>query len=132
MISKLEISAKGDLELTDDIRKYVEAKIAKLDRFMNKHARKSAHAEVHLNQEKGQKSDRFTAEVVLHVPGETMTAKESTLNIFAAIDIVEAKLRNQLRRYKDKHVSSIRQGDRKGMVARIRRLAERDFWGSQN
>lgn len=132
MISKLEISSKGDLELNDDIRKYVNSKIAKLDRFMNKHARKSAYAEVKLGQEKGKKSDKFTAEVILHLPGETMTAKESTLNIYAAVDIVEAKLRNQLRKYKEKHTTNDKRVDRKGVMQKIRSMADRDFWGSQN
>ena len=29
--------------------------------------------------------------------------KETTINIYAAVDIVEAKLKNQLTRYKQKH-----------------------------
>lgn len=131
MISKLEISASGGLELTDDIRKYIDKKIGRLDRFMNKHARKSAHVEVKLKQEKSKKKDRLMAEVILHMPGETMTAKESTLNIYAAIDIVEAKLKNQLRKYKEKNESH-RKGDRKGTMRKLRDLADKDFRGSQN
>ncbi len=130
MISKLEISASG-LELTDDIRKYVDKKIGRLDRFMSKHARKSVHAEVKLKQEKSKKKDKLMAEVILHLPGDTITAKESTLNIYAAIDIVEAKLKNQLKRYKDKNESR-HKADRKGALNRLRELADKDFRGSQN
>ena len=130
MITKLEISANG-IELTDDIKKYVEKKIGRLDRYMNKHARKSVHAEVKLKQEKSKKKDKLMAEVILHVPGETLTAKESTLNIYAAIDIVEAKLRNQLKKYKDKLESSQR-ADRKGALQKLRAMADRDYRGSQN
>lgn len=132
MISKLEVSASGTLELNDDIQKYIDKKIGRLDRFMSKHARKSAHAEVKLKQEKGKKNDRFIAEVVLHLPGETMTAKEATLNIFAAIDIVEAKLKNQIRKYKETHSSHDKRSDRKGVLSKFKRLADRDYWGSQN
>ena len=129
MISKLELSANG-VELTDDIKKYVDKKIGRLDRYMSKHARKSAHAEVKLKQEKSKKKDKLMAEVILHMPGDTITAKESTLNIYAAIDIVEAKLKNQLKKYKDKHDSH--KADRKGALKRLRDLADRDYRGSQN
>lgn len=132
MIDRIEIAAKGDLDLTEDMKKYVNNKIGKLDRYMSKHARKSTHAEVKLSQEKGKKREQFTAEVVLHVPGETMTAKESTLNIYAAVDIVEAKVKNQLRKYKDKHASHDKRSDRKGVLKKLRRLADRDFRGRQN
>lgn len=130
MIKNIEITASG-LELNEDIKKYVDKKIGRLDRFLSKHARKTVHAQVKLKQEHSKKKDRLMAEVVLHVPGETMTAKESTLNIYAAIDIVEAKLKNQLKKYKDKNESNKR-ADRKGALSRLRKLADRDFRGSQN
>lgn len=129
MIQKLEIVANG-MELNDDIKKYVDKKIGRLDKYMTRHARKTAHAEVKLKQEKSKKNDQFTAEVVLYVPGEKMMAKESTLNIYAAIDIVEAKIRNQLRKYKDKAVDH--KSDRKQVLRRLRNMADRDYWGSQN
>lgn len=129
MIQRIEIAATG-MELSDDIKKYLDKKIGKLDKYMTRHARKTVHAEVKIKQEKSKKNDRFTAEVVLHVPGEPLTAKESTLNIFAAIDIVEAKLRNQLRKYKDKAVNH--KTNRKKMLSKFRDLADKDFWGSQN
>ena len=37
---------------------------------------------------------------MLNVPGKTIMAKDSTTNIMAAIDIVEAKIMAQLRVYK--------------------------------
>jgi len=129
MISRIELTANG-VDLTDDVKKYVDKKIGRLDRFMSRHARKSVHAEVKLKQEKSKKKDRLMAEVILHMPGENITAKESTLNIYAAIDIVEAKLKNQLKKYKEKHTSS--KADRKGTFARLRKLADKDYRGSQN
>jgi ribosome-associated translation inhibitor RaiA len=41
----------------------------------------------------------------LHLPHETIVIKESTVNLFAAVDIAEAKLRLQLKKYKDSHSS---------------------------
>lgn len=129
MIEKIDISGVH-LELTDDIKKYVRKKISKLDRYMNKHARKTVHADVKLRDDKSTGKNRFTCEVLLHLPHETLTAKESTLNIFAAIDIVEAKLKNQLKKYKGK--TSRHKADRKGILQRVRNLTDRDYWGSQN
>lgn len=102
MINKLEISGVH-LKVDDDLRKYVTKKIGKLDHFMPRHARESAHAEVFLKEEKSKGKQRNTCEIVLYLPHDTLTTKESTINIYAAVDIVEAKLRNQLKKYKETH-----------------------------
>ena len=102
MINKIELSGIH-VSADEDIKKYARKKIAKLDGYMPKHARKSAHAEVKIEEStakkaKGQK--QYVAEVTIFVPGEVITAKETTVNMYAAIDIVEEKLKAQLRRYK--------------------------------
>lgn len=129
MIERIEITAQH-LELTEDLKKYIGKKVGRLDRFMSRHAKKSVHAEVKLKEESSKKKGKFTAEVILHMPQEVMTAKDSTLNIFAALDIVEAKLKNQLLKYKDK--TGDHRSDRKGVLAKLKRKADKDFWGSQN
>ena len=130
MIKQIDIAA-NDVELNDDVKKYIEQKIGRLDKYMGRHARGSARAEVKVRQEKTKSKDRHMAEVILHLPGTTLTAKETTLNVFAAIDIVEAKLKNQLKKYKEKNDRG-RGADRKGALGRLRKLADRDFRGSQN
>jgi ribosome-associated translation inhibitor RaiA len=42
----------------------------------------------------------------LHLPKDTLKVQETTMNMYAAVDIVEAKLKNQLKKYKDLHNSS--------------------------
>jgi ribosome-associated translation inhibitor RaiA len=37
------------------------------------------------------------------LPHDTINIKESTINMFAAIDIVEAKLKQQIQRHKELH-----------------------------
>lgn len=102
MIKKLEIS--GVHTNTDEkLRKYVTKAVSKLERFMPRHARKSAHVEVKLIENKRQKNNQCTAEIIISLPQGVMTAKESTINMFAAVDIVEAKLQNQLKKYKEIH-----------------------------
>lgn len=116
MISKFEI-AGVHADLNEDLRKYVEKKIGKLDKYLPKKSRESAHAEVKLKDEKAKNKKQYTCEVILHLPHETITSRESTLNMFAAVDIVEAKLKNQLKTYKNKH--SVARIHRK-LLAKIR------------
>jgi ribosome-associated translation inhibitor RaiA len=39
----------------------------------------------------------------MFLPRKEFATKETTMNIFAAVDIVEAKLKNNLRKYKETH-----------------------------
>lgn len=101
MIQKLEINGVHTV-LTDDLKKYITKKIGRLDRYMPKHARESVHAEIFVKERTKAKQER-ECEVVLHLPGSVITAKETTINMFAAVDIVESKLKNQLKKYKEAH-----------------------------
>lgn len=102
MIQKLEI-AGIHMEVTPELHKYVTKKIGHMDRYMSRHARESAHASVKLKEATIKTKKQCTCEVILHVPHDTITIQETTMNMYAAIDIVETKLKNQLKRYKEKH-----------------------------
>lgn len=112
MIKKIDITGIH-AEVEPDVAKYVKKKIAKLDSYMPKHARKSAHAEVRLKEEKVKTKKQSTCEVILYVPGEIITAKETTVNMYAAIDIVEEKLKSQLRKYKEQTMITKKRGEAK-------------------
>ncbi len=107
------------LELDEDVAKYIDRKIGRLDRYVPRSARKSAHAVVTLRETGNQDGNKYECEAIIRLPGETITAKEATLNKFAAIDIVEAKLKNQLRKYKETHA---RAKGRRGIIRRMRGL----------
>ena len=102
---KLEIDGTHNLG-NRDIVKYINKKFGSLDKYIPRHARRTAHAEVKLREQKVKDKKECMCEVVLHLPGENITAKEATMNMFAAVDIVEEKLKSQLRKYKDKHKKS--------------------------
>lgn len=104
MIKKLEISGVHTVA-TEDLKKYITKKIGRLDHYMPKSAKASAHAEVLVKEAKAKDKNKCTCEVILYLPQETITVKEATVNMFAAVDIVEAKLKNQLKKYKDLHTS---------------------------
>ena len=115
MISHIDISGIH-YEVSDDLKKYVTRKVSKLDRFVPRPARKSMHAEVKLTELKT-KSDKNQCEIILHLPEQQIVAKEATVNMFAAIDIVETKIKNQLKKYKDLHG-----GDRQDHRGTLRRF----------
>lgn len=117
MIKKLEINGVHTVA-TQDLQKYISKKIGKLDHHMPKSAKASVHAEVFVKEAKAKDKNKCTCEVILYLPKETITVKETTINMFAAVDIVEAKLKNQIKKYKDLHTSPKLH---RRLVARFRR-----------
>lgn len=123
MIQHINITGvRFDLDATT--KKYVTKKIGRLDRYLPKHARKSAHAEVKLKEVNRDHGNKYEAEVILHVPEKRLTAKDSTLNVLAAVDIVEAKLTNQLRKYKETHIPHI---GKRNLLSRFKRSYAREI-----
>lgn len=104
MITRLDISGVH-MSVGNDLKKYVVRKIGRLDRFIPRAGRESVHAEVKLKEGKAKNKNERTCEVIMHLPHENIAVKESTINMYAAIDIVETKLHHQLKRYKELHAS---------------------------
>ena len=103
MIKSLVITG-DNFELDETTKKYVQKKIGQLDRYLPRHARASASVIVILRQVNQNHGNKYEAEVVFNVPGRTMTAKDSTINMIAAVDIVEARIVSQMKKYKEKSV----------------------------
>ena len=97
-------------EIDEQTRKYAEKRIGRLERYLPRHARKSATAEVKLKQIDKSHGNKYEAEVILFVPDKKLTAKDTSSNILAAIDIIEAKLAGQLRRYKTETIPHLGKG----------------------
>lgn len=122
MIESIDITGvKYDLD--DTTKKYVTKKIGRLDRYLPKHARKSVSADIRLKEINGDHGNKYEAEVTLNVPGKPLTAKDSTVNMLAAVDIVETKLVAQLRKYKQIAVPYI---GRRGVLGRFKRSYARE------
>ena len=105
MITSIDITGI-QYEVNAKTQKYVLEKVGKLDRYVPLHARKSMVADVKLRQVNLDHGNKYEAEVILQVPGKNITAKDTTFNMMAAVDIVEAKLVAQLRKYKDSLVAA--------------------------
>lgn len=110
-------------DLTDNTKKYVEKKIGSLDKYLPRHARKSATADVKISQIDNPGGNKYEVEVIMHVPEKVITAKDSTMNVLAAVDIVEAKMSGQLRKYKQVTVPHL--GFR-GTLSRFKRSYQRE------
>ena len=97
-------------DVDEATRKYVTRKIGRLERYLPRHARKSASAEVKLKQIDKSHGNKYEAEIILSVPDKVLAAKDTSSNILATIDIVEAKLAGQLRRYKIETIPHLGRG----------------------
>jgi ribosomal subunit interface protein len=107
MIEQIAIAAPQAGDTVDPaLQKYIEKKIGKLGRYLPRKVRAATRADVKLREQKGKGEKKCTCEVVLHIPKMPLTAVETTVNMYAAVDIVEAKLKNRLKRHKEKHSSS--------------------------
>ncbi len=100
MITHIDITGVG-LSLDDALKKYARKKIGSLDRFAPRHARKSMRAEVKIAEVNRAHGNKYEVEVLIDVPDKRLTARDSTVNAMAAVDIVEAKLAAQLTKYKE-------------------------------
>jgi putative sigma-54 modulation protein len=121
MIASIDIDGVK-YEVNEATKKYVIRKIGRLDRYLPKHARKSATADVKLKLVNRDHGNKYEAEVIINVPDKRLTAKDSTVNMMAAVDIVEAKLTAQLRKYKEHAVTHV--GNRR-LMSRFKRSQRR-------
>ena len=103
----MKILIKGtNLELTRALRSYVEEKIGKLTHYWDQ----ILEARVELEQSRHHQSGFFRCEVNLDVPQKHLIRAESTdPDLYAAIDNVVPKLREQMEKFKGQR----RERDRK-------------------
>jgi ribosomal subunit interface protein len=110
MIERFEVTTIHTT-LDDRLEKYINKKLATLDRYVPRRNRASAHAEVIIKEEKALKGQSHknpcTCEVTLHLPHEVINVSESTSNPFSAVDIVEAKLKHAITKYKERHAPGL-------------------------
>ncbi len=83
------------MDSSEPVRQYAEEKIGRLRKYIDEPI--DAHVVVSVD-----KKIRNTAEVTMVAKGITIRAKETTADMYAAIDAVSDKLDRQLKRYKEK------------------------------
>jgi putative sigma-54 modulation protein len=124
MITHIDITGVGGYAPDDSTKKYIKKKIGSLDRLAPRHARKTMHADVKLAEVNRDKGNKYEVEVVMSIPDKRVTAKDSTMNMLAAVDIVEAKLATQLRKYKEEKIPHV---GRRKLLDRFKRSYAREL-----
>ena len=119
MIKRIDISTVH-ADMPKALQRYVTKRLSLLDKYVPKHARGSVHIEVILKEATIKQRKECTCEAIMYLPGDTIAAKETTMNMYAAVDIVQEKLKVQLKKYKEQH-DSPRKAPRDSVV--------RDFLG---
>jgi putative sigma-54 modulation protein len=96
----MRLQVKGrNLEVSDQIRKYAEDKLGKLDRLVNDPTR----IELELAVEKNPSiSNNQVAEATVWTRGPVLRARETSEDMKASIDQLVDKLERQVKRYRDK------------------------------
>ena len=123
MIANIEITGIGGYIVDDPNKKYINKKVGALDRLVTRHARKTMSAIVKVEEVNRDHGNKYEVEVILTVPDRTIKAKDSTLNVLAATDIVEQKLASQLRKYKQEQLPHV---GRRSILARFKRSYDRE------
>lgn len=123
MITSMQVTGVN-YEVDKNTHKYAIKRIGRLDRYLPKHARKTVSVTVKLSQVNHDHGNKYEAEAIMHVPGKVLTAKDSTSNIMAAIDIVEAKLLSQLHDYKEANIAHL---GKRGIMSRFKRSFKREL-----
>lgn len=123
MITSIKVAGIA-YNIDEVTRKYVIKKIGRLDRYLPRHARKSVSVDVKIEQVNHDHGNKYQAEIIMNIPGVLITAKDSTGNVLAAVDIVEAKIRAQLRDYKQANVAHI---GKRGIMSRFKQSFQREL-----
>ncbi len=100
MINKIDISG-SNYKIEENFKKYATKKIGKLDRYLPRGHKKDVVAKIVVTEVNRDKGNKYEISVAMEIPGgKVLSSKDECSNLYAGIDIVEAKLAGQIRRFK--------------------------------
>ena len=100
MIEKIEIIG-NNFKVEEPFKKYTEKRLGKLDRYLPRGSKKDIVAKVIVVEIGKNKGEKYEISVAMEIPGgKVIAARDECTNVFAGVDLVEAKLTGQIRRYK--------------------------------
>ncbi len=91
------------LEVTDSIRKYIEEKLSKMDKYLDNPENIEAKILIKV------KGVEQRVEVTIQTKGYFLRAEETHSDLYAAVDLIIDKLERQFRKYKTKLIDKSRQ-----------------------
>ena len=100
MIDKIELTGHN-YKVSESFQKYVTKRISKLDRFLPRGNKKDVIVKVSVTEIDRAHGNKYEVSASMEIPGgKVISAKDECSNVFAGVDILEAKLKGQIRRYK--------------------------------
>ena len=106
----MNISIKGThVDLTASIKDYVNEKVGNLDKFITGPIDTKVEIERDRHHQTG---NVFRAEVTMFVGGKVIRADAAGEDIFAAVDLVLPKIREQISKFKDRKATLQKRGAR--------------------
>ncbi len=109
-----------NLEITDSLRKYVEKKIGRLDRYLPSIV--DARVELEVEDTRAAKDSQI-AQVTVRTKQATLRAEESSADMFASIDAVFDKMQRQIDRFKGKRWSKRTAAEEEPVPATVEAIA---------
>jgi len=104
----MKISIKQtNLENTPALSEYIDKKIGSLAKFLKKVEDKSEsflYLEIARNTKHHHSGNVFSTDAKLVLPKKTLFASHADSDIRTAIDILEKKLQQEIKKYKDKYL----------------------------
>ena len=101
----MKIQVKGrNVAVTDALQGYAEEKLARVHRLLQeRHIDEVSRVELELTVEKNPSiANPNVAEATIFTRGPVIRAKESSTDMYAAIDLVTDKLQRRVKKYHDK------------------------------
>ena len=115
MIENIDISG-SNYKVEEAFKKYAGKRIGKLDKYLPKQNRKDVMAKIVVTQVNRAHGNRYEISAALDIPGgKVIAAKDECSNVFAGIDILEAKLMGQIRKFKTEKINY----DKKGFLKKL-------------
>ena len=111
--------AEKKVSLPENVHRYAEKKVMKLERFFGD----DADALVTFSVEK----NRNNVEITVHAANTYFRASESTSDMFASIDAAVATIERQIRKHKTRLEKRLREGAFDKMAEQKAALTEEDF-----
>ncbi len=118
MIDKIEITG-NKYKVDDSFKKYATKRIGKLDRYLPRGSKKDVVAKIVVTEINKAHGNKYELSAAMEIPGgKVIAAKDESSNVFAGIDIIEAKLMGQIRRFKLESTPHLRKNKLKSIFKR--------------
>ncbi|MBR2659228.1 ribosome-associated translation inhibitor RaiA [Candidatus Saccharibacteria bacterium] len=118
MIDKIEITG-NKYKVEESFKKYATKRIGKLDRYLPRSSKKDVVAKIVITEINKAHGNKYELSAAMEIPGgKVLAAKDESSNVYAGIDIIEAKLMGQIRRFKLETTPHLRKNKIKSIFKR--------------